>query len=62
MDRQQSGFALIPALFLIVVLGALAAVAIRVGSGQQQAVTMSLQQAPHSMPVCAALSGALTRP
>jgi MSHA biogenesis protein MshP len=45
MDRQQSGFALIPALFLIVVLGALAAVAIRVGTGQQQAVTMSLLQA-----------------
>jgi MSHA biogenesis protein MshP len=45
MDRQDSGFALIPALFLIVVLGALAAVAIRVGTGQQQAVTMSLQQA-----------------
>jgi MSHA biogenesis protein MshP len=44
MDRQ-SGFALIPALFLIVVLGALAVVAIRVGTGQQQAVTMSLQQA-----------------
>src|ERR1700692_4442838 len=45
MDRQQSGFALIPALFLIVVLGALAAVAIRVGMGQQQAVTMSLLEA-----------------
>jgi MSHA biogenesis protein MshP len=45
MGRPQSGFALIPALFLIVVLGALAAVAIRVGTGQQQAVTMSLQQA-----------------
>ena len=45
MDRQESGFALIPALFLIVVLGALAAVAIRVGTGQQQAVTMSLLQA-----------------
>jgi MSHA biogenesis protein MshP len=45
MDRQQSGFALIPALFLIVVLGALAAVAIRVGTGQLQAVTMSLLQA-----------------
>jgi MSHA biogenesis protein MshP len=44
MDRL-SGFALIPALFLIVVLGALAVVAIRVGTGQQQAVTMSLQQA-----------------
>jgi len=45
MDRQMSGFALIPALFLIVVLGALAVVAIRVGTGQQQAVTMSLLQA-----------------
>jgi MSHA biogenesis protein MshP len=45
MDRQELGFALIPALFLIVVLGALAAVAIRVGTGHQQAVTMSLQQA-----------------
>jgi MSHA biogenesis protein MshP len=44
MDRQ-SGFALIPALFLIVVLGVLAVVAIRVGTGQQQAVTMSLLQA-----------------
>jgi MSHA biogenesis protein MshP len=44
IDRQP-GFALIPALFLIVVLGALAAVAIRVGIGQQQAVTMSLLQA-----------------
>jgi MSHA biogenesis protein MshP len=44
MDRQ-SGFALIPALFLIVVLGLLAVVAIRVGIGQQQTVTMSLQQA-----------------
>jgi len=45
MDRQQSGFALVPALFLIVVLGALAVVAVRVGTGQQQTVTMSLQQA-----------------
>jgi MSHA biogenesis protein MshP len=45
MDGQMSGFALIPALFLIVVLGALAVVAIRVGTGQQQTVTMSLLQA-----------------
>jgi MSHA biogenesis protein MshP len=46
MDRRTArGFALIPALFLIVVLSALAVVAIRVGTGQQQAVTMSLQQA-----------------
>jgi MSHA biogenesis protein MshP len=44
MDRQP-GFALIPALFLIVVLGVLAVVAIRVGTGQQQTVTMSLLQA-----------------
>ncbi len=34
-----------PALFLVVVLGALAAVAIRVGSGQQHTVTMGLVQA-----------------
>ncbi len=39
------GFALIPALFLIVVLGALAVVAVRVGTGQQQAVIMSLEEA-----------------
>src|ERR1700688_4210430 len=45
MGRPQWGFALIPALFLIVVLGALAAVAIRVGTGQQHAVTMSLLKA-----------------
>ncbi len=43
--KRTRGFALIPALFLIVVLGALALVAIRVGTGQQQAVIMSLQQA-----------------
>jgi MSHA biogenesis protein MshP len=39
------GFALVPALFLIVVLGALAVIAVRVGTGQQQAVTMSLEEA-----------------
>jgi MSHA biogenesis protein MshP len=39
------GFALVPALFLVVVLGALALVAVRVGNGQQHAVTMGLQQA-----------------
>jgi MSHA biogenesis protein MshP len=43
--RTARGFALIPALFLIVVLAALAAVAIRVGTGQQQAVTMALEEA-----------------
>jgi MSHA biogenesis protein MshP len=42
---QPGGFALIPALFLMVVLGALALVAVRVGTGQQHAVTMSLMQA-----------------
>jgi MSHA biogenesis protein MshP len=43
--RRQRGFALVPAIFLIVVLAALGAVAIRVGSGQQQAVTVNLLQA-----------------
>ena len=43
-DRGR-GFALVPALFLIVVLGALGAVAVRLGSGQQHAVTMGLVQA-----------------
>lgn len=39
------GFALVPALFLLVVLGTLAIVAVRVGTGQQHAVTMDLLQA-----------------
>ena len=43
--RYARGFALVPALFLVVVLGALALVAIRVGNGQQHAVTMGLLQA-----------------
>ena len=43
--RSIRGFALVPALFLIVVLGALALVAVRVGTGQQHAVTMGLLQA-----------------
>jgi MSHA biogenesis protein MshP len=43
--RTGRGFALVPALFLIVVLGVLAVLAIRIGTGQQQAVTMSLQEA-----------------
>jgi MSHA biogenesis protein MshP len=41
----QQGFALIPALFLVVVLGALALVAIRISTGQQQAVIMALEEA-----------------
>ena len=42
--KWPRGFALVPALFLLVVLGALALVAVRVGTGQQQAVTMGLMQ------------------
>jgi MSHA biogenesis protein MshP len=42
---RTGGFALVPALFLVVVLGALALVAVRVGNGQQHAVTMGLLQA-----------------
>jgi MSHA biogenesis protein MshP len=42
---RAAGFALVPALFLLVVLGALGLVAVRVGMGQQQAVTMGLVQA-----------------
>jgi MSHA biogenesis protein MshP len=42
---SPAGFALVPALFLIVVLAVLGAVAIRVGNGEQQTVTMALQQA-----------------
>jgi MSHA biogenesis protein MshP len=51
MSRQctrhdgQAGFALVPALFLLVVLAALGLVAIRVGSGEQQTVTQGLLQA-----------------
>jgi MSHA biogenesis protein MshP len=41
---SRRGFALVPALFLIVVLGALALVAIRVGNSQQHAVTMGLEE------------------
>jgi len=38
------GFVLVPVLFLIVVVAALAAVALRVSVGQQQTVTAALQQ------------------
>lgn len=44
-DSKTGGFALVPALFLIVVLGALALIAVRVGNGQEHAVIMGLQQA-----------------
>jgi len=40
--RRQSGFSLVAALFLIVVIGALAAFAVRIGSGQQQTVNLGL--------------------
>jgi len=40
-----SGFALVPALFLLVVLGAMGLIAVRVGTGQEQAVVMGLMQA-----------------
>jgi MSHA biogenesis protein MshP len=39
------GFALIPALFLLVVLGMLAIIAVRIATSQQQTVTMSLAEA-----------------
>ena len=44
MSASVRGFALVPALFLIVVLAALGAAAIRIGNGEQQTVTMALQQ------------------
>lgn len=44
-SAMSGGFALIPALFLIVVLGALAVIAVRIGTAQQQAVTSSLEEA-----------------
>jgi len=39
------GFALVPALFLIVVVGLLAVVAVRITTAQQQTVVLGLQQA-----------------
>jgi MSHA biogenesis protein MshP len=45
IDVRGRGFALVPALFLVVVLGLLAVVGVRVGVGQQQTVTMGLMQA-----------------
>jgi len=43
--RIGRGFALIPALFLIVVVGVLVAVAVRVTTAQQETVSLALQQA-----------------
>ncbi len=42
---RARGFGLVPALFLIIVLAALAAVGVRVAGGQQQTVTLALQGA-----------------
>jgi MSHA biogenesis protein MshP len=44
-DGRAAGFALVPTLFLIVVVAALSAVALKVGIGQEQTVSMALQQA-----------------
>ena len=43
--RNGGGFALVPALFLLLIVGALGLVAVRVGSGQERTVVMGLMQA-----------------
>ncbi|MGA2710217.1 MAG: hypothetical protein ACLQJ0_09395 [Steroidobacteraceae bacterium] len=43
--RRSRGFALVPVVFLIVVVALLATIALRVSIGQQQTVTVALQQA-----------------
>jgi len=43
--RRPRGFALVPALFLIVIVGALCAVGLRMTMAQQQTVISALQQA-----------------
>jgi MSHA biogenesis protein MshP len=43
--RRRDGFALVPALFLIVVVGLLAVVAVRITTAQQETVVLGLQQA-----------------
>ena len=42
---RRGGFALVPALFVLIVLGLLAVIGVKVGVGQQQTVTMSLLEA-----------------
>jgi MSHA biogenesis protein MshP len=44
-SRRARGFALVPALFLIVVIALLTAAAVRVTTAQQQTVSLALQQA-----------------
>ena len=43
--QRRGGFALVPALFLIVIVGVLAAVAVRITTAQQETVVLALQQA-----------------
>jgi MSHA biogenesis protein MshP len=43
--RRGGGFALVPALFLVVVVGLLAVIAVRVTTAQQETATLSMQQA-----------------
>ena len=43
--RRMRGFALVPALFLIVVVALLAVVAVRITTAQQETVVLGLQQA-----------------
>jgi MSHA biogenesis protein MshP len=45
VGAAERGFALVPAIFLMVVLGLLAVIGVKVGLGQQQTVTMSLMEA-----------------
>lgn len=44
-QRQQRGFSLVPALFLLVVLAVLGSVAVRLTGVQQQTVVLSMQSA-----------------
>lgn len=44
-QRQQHGFSLVPALFLLVVLAVLGSVAVRLTGVQQQTVVLSMQSA-----------------
>lgn len=43
--KRQSGFSLVPALFMLVVLAALAAVAVRLSGIQHQTVVLAMQSA-----------------
>lgn len=45
LPQRARGFALVPAIFLIVVLASLAAFAVRLGSQQQQTISLAVQGA-----------------